>query len=540
MEVELLLRFSDCFPPVREELIDFRDWCGRQPGQSIFEIFEWIDLESPASLNERHPNGCGMAAADRACKEKVLSPEDRWPQAIFRSIVMRGDEACFSVATKRLPLIDCICEGFAESRLRQDARRVLVDPGSELSEHRLRLSMPERFALLLGKAGGNLLDFKYTLEDCQSEVGEFRVLLLRIFEVAKEMGEATGSGGTRVNDTIVDGSTVGLENTGESFEHSFRMLAGTTFSKVVDVIRSTFVSAIEPFISLMRFTKPFFDDRHCRVVRLNDAGFQHELMHPFHDNLKQIACLFEPAAHGRARDGKGLSAKDTLLPIERKMPVELGDGDVSNQAGRGVAFVDGLIRLGGGDNFSLTARARVSVFDVLDQFECSFDDVELLGCSETDDLARLPATWAGKLFGLRDFMLIPSTIGCVIWNVSAAPTVLFLFWNDSEVGTLGVEIALVVVVYGLAGACERGSGDFGRAFAEDLAIAPANLFFEFGNALREEAYSLSDGSKTFELRTHFLNEFVAFGYSFGEEVIIVQLRIGHCFSARTGNNYILQ
>jgi len=63
------------FSAIREELLDLRYRRGRQPSEDVLEIFEGIDVQSVASLDQDHVSHCGENLPQKK-PEKKKGPFD--------------------------------------------------------------------------------------------------------------------------------------------------------------------------------------------------------------------------------------------------------------------------------------------------------------------------------------------------------------------------------------------------------------------------------------------------------------------------------
>lgn len=141
--------FSSFFPAVREELIDLRYRRSRQPGENILEVFEGIDVQSVASLNESHVSRCGLPAFDGGGKQPVAASDSYRLHAGLHYVVVDLQVAVLNEQTERIPSVETVFNRFAECRLGKRQRSLLIEPVFECHQLWLGEALPERFSLFL-------------------------------------------------------------------------------------------------------------------------------------------------------------------------------------------------------------------------------------------------------------------------------------------------------------------------------------------------------------------------------------------------------
>jgi hypothetical protein len=290
----------------------------------------------------------------------------------------------------------------------------------------------------------------------------------------------------------------------------------------------------------MGFAESVLDHRHGGGIRLHETGRQCQLAHALDDNTKQIRAFFEPATHGGAGDRHALCEIDALLSVERQMPVEFRYSNVSDQSRCWKSFVDRLIWFGCLDYLSVAIGAGIFVFNVLEQLEGGFDDVELLRDFEAEHQAWIAATRASEFCRVCNLVFDGARNDAGFGNVPSAPAMLRLLGHDLQGCSFGVDIGLIAVVDSFTRTGERLGRHLGGALAEYLAVAPANLFFELHDALLQFVNDFGDGGEAFYFGAEVLNDSVAFrkivGKTFG---IILSIRVGHSLHSAE-DDYILQ
>lgn len=189
---------------------------------------------------------------------------------------------------------------------------------------------------------------------------------------------------------------------------------------------------------------------------------------------------------------------DALLPVERKVPVEFGDSNVSNQSWGGKAFVYRLHRLAGFNYMAVAIRTRIFVLNVLEQFKDGLEHIQLLGDFEAEHLSRFAAARAGEFGGICNLVFDSALNNAALGDISSAATMLGFVLHDLQGSALSIQVGLVAVVDRFACAGQRLSRDFSRTLAEYFAVAAAHLLLQFVHALLQELYGLSDSRESFQ------------------------------------------
>lgn len=499
---------SASFPTVRQELINLAGRRRRQPGEHVLHVVKRVDSMQAARLNDRHPHRCSAAALDGAGEKPVVLSEHCWPQPILGSVVVAGNEAGLGVVTKRIPLVVQIRNGFAEGTLRKNMRPLLVDPSAQCGKSRLGSAGAQCLSIYFVELGSKALNVEQTFHDRQCVVDLFRIFFSRIFKIAECLGRASSARGTIFDNTVVDGRAVSEQYALEAGQHSFRMASVVLFSKVEEYVS---LIPVKPGVSLMNFAESFFDDRHFGSIGLDEPRLERQLMHALDNEAENVGAFPEPARHGCARDRHSHGAENSLLAVERQVPIELTDAGVCNETGRRESFVDRLIGFVCRDYISSAVCARVFELDMFEQLEDGSQNVELIRCRF--GAVRLPlfaTVRASKQRRVCNFVL-DGALDEPLRNVSATTAMEVFVRHQLQVDTFFLQLGLVAVVHSLAGAGQRLAGYLCRTLSEDHAVAAAKLLFEFGDALFQLVNRFGDFAKFLDLSSEVFDHFVALG-----------------------------
>ena len=94
-----------CQPTIGKEVIYLRGLGGREPGQHIFHVFERIDAQALATLDQAHYRSGSLSTFLRAGEEPVASRNDHRLDAPFASVIANFDEQVFEVDQECRPTI---------------------------------------------------------------------------------------------------------------------------------------------------------------------------------------------------------------------------------------------------------------------------------------------------------------------------------------------------------------------------------------------------------------------------------------------------
>jgi hypothetical protein len=471
-----------CQPTIGKEVVDLRSLGGWKSGQNIFEIFAGIDVEALASLNQAHDCGSGLASFFGTGEQPVFSTDDHRFDVAFATVVADFDEGMIEVNEQSRPAIEGVRNGFTELCLGWLEKSCFVKPFFQHCDLGLGQPLAQIHTFRRWQGFCKSFDVKETLDEAHGKFCRLRVSFPGIFEVTVHVRPAVGSSGPIGNDLVELVGTVCLKNASKAFENSFWIERVLRIRVVVKNVGIVSVSAVDPYISFMSFAESFLDDRKGGGIRLNDPGVQNELSHSSNNRTDKCSNFLQPPAHGRAINRDAQRLEHLFLAVKGQVKPEFIGCDFGEESRTGQPLIDRLVGLWGSNDLSIAFLASVLKCDVLDCFEESLDELDLVGDIKTDDFAHLPAARTRELAFTDAVFFFAST---QVRRRCGASTALIALRQDVQSLLFGIELVGGLAVNDQACAGQKGGVDFGRLLTEGLAVTATELFFEFGDAGKE-------------------------------------------------------
>ena len=515
-----MLSLSESEPSIRKEVIEVSHIRIREASESIFEIFEGVDIQPFASLNEGHEYCGSMPSVDGAGKEPVGAAENNGLDGAFASIVRDVDVARICVETKCVPAIESVGDCIGEFGFGRFFESIFVKPGFEESEFWFCQSESHVFALFFSEVLRHTLDIKETFDYAHGKFDSCLVVEPGFFEAAVYMSPAIGRSSTSCDYPVEFVCAVREKNALEAFQNFLRVHGVFRFREIVDGVGIRAIAEHGPDDAAVSFTETFFDNRHCGGISQNHTTLQKEYLHPFDDGLQEISTGFEPAAHGGTVDGQAESLEDLFLAVERQVEEELIGCDFSKQTWTGFSFVDWLKRLLGGEDMFAAFFAAVLVDDMFDFFEDRLYKVDLRGGVKAEDSSFVAAAWACKRRGVGDSVLFLALLDRFRGGRRATSAFVFSF-DDIEIAPLVFKFFFGLRMNSFAGASEEAGIYLSGLLTEGSAVTAAELFFQCGDASEEfadEVVAVGEivrqfiGAKRIGTRSLFSHFFSAFSH----------------------------
>lgn len=478
---------SCCFPAVWEELIDLGNWGGRQSCKHICEIFERIDFQSTAGLDDTHQDCGSLSAIGRAHEQPVCSSKDDRSEGIFAVIVMHFQETVIEELAQRCPAVQRVIDGIFECS-RSGAELLFIEPTFEVVHERLCHSLPDGDALIFWKSHSQILNFEDAFDDADRVVGEVFFCFFGIFKVSVDVSQAIGRGSTitlfvRIcENAIVDEGAVTKEEAFVVRQETGMVLTLAVFGEIVEIVRGEFVAAIERDFALDCFAGASADERHSCFVGLNHLALKDESLHAFVQDSQQIGFGLEPAAHGGARDWNTMAQENLLLAIQWQVVFEFGLCDINDEFGGRVASIDGLNRFIRRYDILLAGRAGVGVLHVSDAWVAGGNVAELVRDFSTDLSATDQAVRTEEVGGIGYFVFLDNLVFSASGSISPAAGV-SRRRRLSQVFSFGCNSAAGLFVHFFSFALNVIDVYARRGRSVDVAIASAHLFFKFEDAV---------------------------------------------------------
>ena len=281
------------------------------------------------------------------------------------------------------------------------------------------------------------------------------------------------------NDLVELIGTVCLQNSLIAFQNFVRIDRVLRVRVVVQNVGMIGVSTVHPDETSVRFAESIFHDWQRRRIGLDYPTVQNELMHSIDNGSKKIGYFCEPPAHGRAIEGNAQRLKYPLLAIEGQVKPKLVGRDLGEQTRSWNTFVDWLVRFLRSDNLASAFFASIFVHDVLNVFEQSAHEFDLVRDFEPDNLSSFSAARAVYLIYIQSMFLLP---GADVRRWSGAAATMIFDFDDVKAIFLGINFIGRLRVNGFAGAGQKCCIDFGGLAPEGCAIATTQLLLQFGNA----------------------------------------------------------
>ena len=470
-------------PSVRKEVVDLRSFGRRKSGKNILEIFERVDTEALAGLNETQESRCRFASFFRVRKHPVAT---RYHERFYISlacIVADFYKGKIEVDLKSVPVVESVRNCFSQFALWEHDRLLFVEPLLQEFEFGLCKPLSNILALRFWQVFCHTLDVEKTFDYAHREFGCLRIVLPGVFKITVYVCPAVGSCGTVLNDVVVFVCSIGLQNSSESAEDSIGVKRMLGVGVVEEDVWVSVISAVNPDETQVRFSESFFDDRKFGGIRLNNTTFQDELAHALYDWRNEFGNFSQPATHGRATNWDAQGSENLFLAVEGQVLPEFIRCDFCKQARTSFRLIDRLVWFLSRYNLPAAFLARVFEHDVLDVLEQHFYKLDLAGNIKANNFATLSAARTRELT-FSEAMLFLAGVQLVGF-CGTSSTKIFFVWYRIQAVLLFVQLVHGLVMDGFAGACQQRRIDFGRLAAEGSAIASAELFFEFGNASKQ-------------------------------------------------------
>lgn len=226
-------------------------------------------------------------------------------------------------------------------------------------------------------------------------------MLPSILEIAMYKRPTVGGSSAVLNNLVEFVRAVCLEDASKAFENPLRIDGSFGFRVIVEDVGATGVAAVHSNESPVCLSEPFSDHRKSGGIRLNNAIFQEQQAHPFHNGGKNVGKPFRPAAHGRTVYGNTHGCKNLLLALQRQVQPEIVSCNLGQQSRAGQPFNNGLVGLLSSDHLTATALAGVLERDVLDAFVNSPDELNLVRDSEANNLSWWSTARAKDFVGIK-------------------------------------------------------------------------------------------------------------------------------------------
>jgi len=359
----------------------------REPGQHVFHIFKGIDTEAFTSFNDTHDGGSRLTTFFRAGKEPISPTEHHRLNAAFACIVADFDEGLVKVNAKSCPAIECVGDGICQFCFRWLDELCFIEPGFEQGEFWFRQSLAEVCTLSFGERCCDALNVKEALDDAHGKFCSNGIVFPGVFKVAMYMSPAVGSSGTIGNYLVELVGSVGLKDSGESFQNLFWVNRMLSVRVIVKDVRIVSVATIDPDVSPVCFSQSLFYDWQSGGVRLKDATLQEESVHSFDNRRKKVGNFFQPATHGGPIYGNTQGCEYLLLPVQWQMQPKFVGGDFGKQTGTRHAFINRLVGLLSSDDLSVAVFAGVLEHDVLDGFIDGLNELNLVRDIEAENFS---------------------------------------------------------------------------------------------------------------------------------------------------------
>lgn len=450
--------------------------------QHIFHVFNWIDREALASLDQTHYRCSSFSAFFGAGEEPVAPAENHWLYASLASIVADFNERMIDVNQKCVPAIERVRDCFTEFCLRGLEVLSLIKPSLEQIEFRFCKTRAQVLAIVVGQRLGDALNVEEAFDHTHRKFSSIRIICPGLFEFAVYMRPAVGRRGTAFDDIVKFVCAVRLQNSFEPGKSSIGIFGMLGVGVVVENVWIVDVAAVDPDECFVCFSKPFFNYRKGGGIGLNYEAVEDALLHSSYDRLRDFCNSSQPSAHGGAVDGKAKCSEHLFLSVQGNMQPELVCGDFRQESRTGETLIDWLKRFLCGENLSVATLASVLVHDVPNVFvECS-DEFKLMRNFKTDDFTLLTALRATEVGGFNMMLLVTS------WESRAwaGPTATgFLVFNYIQPLLLGIEFVFSLVMNCFARAGEQRGIYFCRLLTEGGTISSAELFFEFCDSCKK-------------------------------------------------------
>lgn len=175
---------SESEPSVSKEVVEVSHIGIWETSKNIFQIFEGVNSQPFASLNEGHEDCRSMPSVDGASKEPVGAAETNGLDGEFASIVSDVDVARICIETKCVPAIESVGDCIGELGFRRLFESILVEPAFEKSKFWLCQPESHAFALFFSEDFRHTLDINETFNDTHGKFDSYLVVEPGFFKAA--------------------------------------------------------------------------------------------------------------------------------------------------------------------------------------------------------------------------------------------------------------------------------------------------------------------------------------------------------------------
>ena len=120
------------------------------------QIRVWLDAVRLRGFDQRVQIGTGLCTGLRVAEQPVLSPDDKWPNGVFASIVVERYLGSIQEHDQLRPLSQCIGNRFTEGALRQHLGAHRDKPAMQFGHDRRALRVTDLQSLFIAERGGAL------------------------------------------------------------------------------------------------------------------------------------------------------------------------------------------------------------------------------------------------------------------------------------------------------------------------------------------------------------------------------------------------
>ena len=311
------------------------------------------------------------------------------------------------------------------------------------------------------------------------------------------MRPTVGGSSTVFDDLVELVGAISLKYASEAVENPLRIDRVFGVGIIVEDVGITSVSAVNPDVSFVCFAETFFDNRKSGGIRLQSAALQNELAHSFDNRTQDISNFFQPSTHGRAVDGNAQGFEHLFLAVKRQVQPEFVSCDFGKETRTRHSFINRLVRFLSSDDLSFAVVTGILEHDVLDAFEESADELDLVRDIEADHLSRLSAARAGNLAGVNAMFNLAC---CKTRRWSRATAAMLLVGHDVQSFFFSIELVGCLAMNCCSCAGQQGGIDFCGLLAKGCTVSSTELFFQFSDTFFER----------FELASEFSDHFVTF------------------------------
>ena len=185
---------------------------GGQAFEEVAQVGVGVESVAASGGDEAVEDGRAAAALVAAGEDPVLAAHGDRAQGSFGRVVVDGQVAVLGVAAQGLPLELGVGGRFPEGALGQDARGFALNPQGEAVEHRHRVALAHRGALVGRQISRSILDLVELAHEGQGRESPRGVAVPGVVELAPGVGHARDLGDQASGvDSVVDRVGVGQE-----------------------------------------------------------------------------------------------------------------------------------------------------------------------------------------------------------------------------------------------------------------------------------------------------------------------------------------